>query len=343
MKSKITCGRRPIATNQNKKRRIFSISTVLAVSFGSLVFFAVLAVLGISLYSGLANTRELLLDKATFQMSTVQRNLTSVLDPMEHRARFIAELIYDGKIDVNDPQSMSDGLIASLAGARYIAGVGFLTPEMTMKMALRENRKVIESYHKGSLISFDLIKRMRENPTGSWGPLIYAPDAHETVMSYRQPVVKDGEFLGVVVIAIPVSVVSDAVKTKGLGTDEGRFILYGKDHVLSQQGFHVNSDVITYEGITPKLSEIKDPILSTIWTAPRQPFRLIKAGKNFEGHFTNIDGDYHQFIYSSLDGYTDKPLIIGYRLPYEDASKQLFRLVWAGVVGLAILVISILI
>ncbi|MEH6475327.1 MAG: adenylate/guanylate cyclase domain-containing protein [Sneathiella sp.] len=343
MISKNTSGRRPIVTDKTKKRRLFSISSVLAISFGSLVFVAVLAVLGISLYSGLTNTRELLLDKATFQMSAVHRNLTSVLDPMENRARFIADLIYEGKIDINDPDSMDDGLVASLAGSRYIIGAGFMTPDLNLKLADRKSRRIIETHQDKDFVSLDFMEKMRKNPVGSWGALIYSPEADATLMNYQQPVIRNGEFLGIVIVAVPVSVVSDAVKTKGLGKDEGRFILYGKDHVLSQEGFHVNSSVVTYEGVAPKLSEIEDPILSTIWSAPRQAFRLIKGGTNFEGHFTNIDGDYHQFIYSSLEGYTDKPLIIGYRLPYEDAAKQFFRLVWAGVVGLAILVISILI
>jgi len=303
----------------------------------------VLAVLGISLFSGLANTRESLVEKATSQMASVQHNLTSVLDPMEHRARYIADLIYEGKIDVNDPESMEHGLIAGLAGAQHLVGLGFLYPDLTVKMAERATQKIIEGQHTGNFVSIELVESMKTYPVGSWGPLIYAPDAGETVMSYRQPIIRDGKFIGIILVAIPVSTVSNIVKTNGLAKDEARFILYGKDHILSQQGFQVQSTELTFEGVAPKLSDISDPVLSTIWSAPRLPFRLIKAGKNFDGHFTKVGDKRYQFIYSSLVGYTDKPLIIGYQLPYEDAAKQLFRLAYAGLAGLIILIISIVI
>src|SRR5690606_41560773 len=47
-----------------KQRKSVSIATVLAISFGALLAVTVIIVLGISLLSGIATTRDLLLDKA---------------------------------------------------------------------------------------------------------------------------------------------------------------------------------------------------------------------------------------------------------------------------------------
>jgi adenylate cyclase len=316
---------------------------VLVASFGTLVCVAVLSVLGISLYSGLTNTQELLREKATSEMTAVKRNLTELLDPLENQARYLAKLIYSEQIDLNDSDSLDRALIASLAGSHKKAGIIFIFPDLSVRIANPQLSYVIhdvsaEEPDGGS----DLMSQVSRN-IGYWAPLLYAPDAGETVMSFRQPIIKNGEFLGLIIAAIPVSVVRDAVRADGMGQNDGRFILYGKDHVLTYEGFQVLSDKLTYEGVTPKLSEIPDPVLSSIWTAPRTPFRLVKATEEFNGHFTDLDGERYQFVYTELGGYTDKPLILGYKTRFEDAIQALRRLAYAGTVGIAILLISIII
>jgi len=330
------------ALGKNARRRA-SITAVLALSFGSLVFIAVLAVLSISLYSGLENIRELLVSNATNQMAAMQRSLSNTLDPLENRAQDVAQLIYEGDVDPADEAYFKKIIFSSMAGDKNITAMGFVYPDFRVVMIDRETGELVRNTQDKDKTSMDVAEKMLRDGIGSWGPLVFVPEAGQTVMNYRQPVVKNGKMLGVVLIAIPVSAVSEAVKFNGLAKDEGRFILYGKDHVLFHQGFKIASNHLTREGVAPKLSEISDPVLSTIWTAPRTPFRFIKGDRNFDGHFTDVNNERYQFIYTTLEGYTDKPLILGYQLPFEDAGKQIIRLASAGLAGLAILGISIII
>ncbi|MEH6404285.1 MAG: adenylate/guanylate cyclase domain-containing protein [Sneathiella sp.] len=323
--------------------RKITIASALAMSFGTLVCVAVLAVLGVSIITGLTNTRDLLLEKATTEMKTVRRNLTSLLDPAEDQVRYIANLIYENKINVDDEESLNEGLLAALAGSSRIKGLVFVYPDLRTKLAERESGTILNSNNARSRIAMRNLQTLSDVTAGTWSRLIYSPDAKETILSFRQPITRDGKFLGLIVAGIPISTVNKAVKTDGLSTDEGRFILYGKDHVLTQQGFHVDSEELTYDGVVPKLSEINDPILSTIWTAPRSSIGLLRNKIDFEGHTTEVDGERYKFYYSSLDGYTDRPLIIGYRVRYEDATREIRRLAYAGITGIVILLISILI
>ncbi len=302
-----------------------------------------MGVLGISLYSGLENTRELLINNATNQMAAMQRSLSSTLDPLENRAQDVAQLIYENKIDPSDEDAFRELLFSSMAGDRNIKAIGFLYPNYRVIMVEKTTGRLIRSSHEKDEVSTQVMKQMNTSSIGSWGPLVYVPEAEQTVMNYRQPVVKDNKFIGVVIVAIPASSVSQAIKFNGLDADQRRFVLYGDDHVLFHQGYKVPSERITLDSVTPKLSDIGDPVLSTIWTAPRTPFRMIKGDRNFDGHFTEVAGEKYQFIYTTLDGYTDKPLIIGYQLPFEDAVRQLNRLASAGLVGLLILLVSVLI
>ncbi|WP_025897724.1 adenylate/guanylate cyclase domain-containing protein [Sneathiella glossodoripedis] len=302
---------------------------------------AILVVLVISLYTGLENTRELLIGNATNQMAAMQRSLAHTLDPLENRAQDVAQQIYEGKIDPADEEGLRKVLFASMAGDKNIKAMGFLYPDFRVNMVDRKTGRLLRSSHDRDPVSERVMRDMDVSPVGSWGPLVYVPEAGETVMNYRQPVLKDNHFIGVVIIAIPVAAVSQAVKLNGLDPDQRRFVLYGDDHVLFHQGYTIASERITLDGVAPKLTQIGDPVLSSIWSAPRTPFRMIKGDRNFDGHFTEVGGEKFQFIYTTLEGYTDKPLIIGYQLPFEDATRQLSRLASAGLVGLLILVISI--
>ncbi|MBL4906882.1 MAG: adenylate/guanylate cyclase domain-containing protein [Sneathiella sp.] len=284
-----------------------------------------------------------MIDKATTEMDIVRNNLTGLFDPAEDQVRYIADLIYNGIIDINDDKSLNEGLLAGLAASQRITGLVFTFPDYRVKVADRRTREVYDFVNTDDPITAHSIEEMKSSRVGSWSRLLYAPDAGETVMSFRQPVSKDNVYIGSVIAAIPISAVNKAAKKDGLQTDEGRFILYGKDHVLTQQGFQVDSTSLTYEGVVPKLSEIDDPVLASIWTAPRTPFRIIKSNLGFEGHFTIVNGERYQFFYSNLEGYTDQPLIIGYHLKYDEATKEIRRLGYAAMTGIIILGISILI
>ncbi|MEP3247822.1 MAG: adenylate/guanylate cyclase domain-containing protein [Sneathiella sp.] len=332
-----------IDPEQSKRRSKVSIASALAMSFGTLVCVAVLAVLGVSLITGLANTRELLLDKVTAEMNTVRTNLTHLLDPVEHQVRYLADLMYTGQIDISDDKSLNEALLSGLAGSRKINGLVFVYPDFRVKIAERDTRTISNYSKVDDPVASDTMKVLSKTRQGSWARLIYTPESGETMLSFRQPVIKDGKFAGAIIASVPVSSVNDIVKTDGLTLDEDRFILYGKDHVLIQKNLQTLSDDIVTEGVVPELSEITDPVLATIWTAPRTPIRLFGDELDFEGHFTEVEGQRYQFFYTSLEGYTDRPLIIGYRIKYEEATREIRRLAIAGFVGLAILIFGILI
>ena len=336
-------GRKNIPHKARQISRKITIASALAMSFGTLVCVAIIAVLGVSIYTGLTNTRDLLLEKATTEMKTVRRNLTSLLDPVEDQVRYIAKLIYENKINIDDEKSLNEGLLAALAGSSRIKGLIFVYPDLRTKLAIRQTATIHNINNSHSLVAMKNLLTLSDMTAGSWSRLLYSPNAKETVLSFRHPITRDGKFLGMIIAGIPISAVNKAVKTDGLSTDEGRFILYGRDHVLTQQGFHVDSEELTYVGVVPTLSEINDPVLSTIWTAPRTSIGLLRNKIDFEGHTTEVDGERYKFYYSSLEGYTDRPLIIGYHVQYEDATREVRRLAYAGITGIVILILSVII
>ena len=296
--------------------------------------------MGISLVSGLANTRDLLIDKATAAMDAAQGDLTDLLNPAEEQARYIAELIYSGELNIGNNKQLSDFLLAAVAGTRQIASLSFVSPDLNVTAGNRKTRRVINLNAKTDGIALSNFEQIASQQSGNWGPLVYVPALKETVLNFRQPVFKDGKFLGALIATIPVSAINEKLMASTSFMKGTRFVLYGKDSVLLQQDISNSATHLLKDGVVPKLSEIRDPILKKIWSPERTNLSLLGDQAGFHGHYLDVAGDGYLYFYSTLDGYTDKTLMIGYWIKDEDALHELHRLLVAGLAGLGIMLLS---
>ncbi|USG60986.1 hypothetical protein NBZ79_17655 [Sneathiella marina] len=316
------------------------IATALALSFGSLVVIAVLIVLGIGLISGFANTRDLLIDKANSAMDAARGDLTDLLDPAEEQARFIADLIYAGDIDVQNNEELSEFLLGALAGTPQIASLTFISPNFEVTAASREARQIINLNASGDPVGKKMFEDISKKQTGEWGALFYVPQLDDTVMNFRQPVIKDGEFIGALFATIPVSAVNKKLQAVEVAKGGTRFVLYGRNNVLLQQDGNRSQIHISKDGAVPTLDEIEDPILKHIWSPEKDPLSLINNQVGYQAHHLEILNNGYLFFYSNLEGYSDRDLIVGYWLRDEDAGEEIKRLALAGLVGLVIMILS---
>jgi adenylate cyclase len=320
--------------------RSIPIASALALSFGSLVVIAVLVVLGISLVSGFANTRDLLIDKANLAMDAARGDLTDLLDPAEEQARYIAELIYAGDIDIKNNEELSDFLLGALAGTPQIASLTFISSDYEVTATSREARQIINMNASHDPVAKNMFDEVSEKQVGEWGALFYVPQLNDTVLNFRQPVFKDGEFIGALFATIPVSAVNKKLQAVEVTKGGTRFVLYGRDSVLLQQDGNRSQVHISKDGAVPKLDEIEDPILKHIWSSEKQPLSLINNQANYQAHHLNISDEGYLFFYSTLEGYSDKDLIVGFWLRDEEAGEEIKRLAIAGLVGFIIMILS---
>ncbi|TNE41312.1 MAG: adenylate/guanylate cyclase domain-containing protein [Alphaproteobacteria bacterium] len=328
---------------QRNLSRTVPISTVLAVSFGTLIIVAVVTVLGIGLISGLTNTRNLLIDKATAAMKSTRGDITDLLNPAENQTRYLADLIYSGAIDINNRDQLSDALLAALAGTPQVNSLAFITADMTVTAGIRKSGKVIRINGEKDPVAIASIKEISENQSANWGPLVYVPQLKDTVLNFRQPVSRDGKFIGALVSTISVTTVNDKIKSSPALAKGTQFILYGQDHVLMRQNVNHKPDQLTEDGVVPKLKDIGDPVLRSIWSPERHAMELLGNQDEFHSHHISLNGDGYLFFYSSLSGYSDKDLIVGYWVRDRDAIAEVRRLAIAAVAGLAVMLIAAII
>jgi adenylate cyclase len=337
---------KPRRTSISEPRRKFlhsiPIASALALSFGSLVVVAVLVVLGISLISGFANTRDLLIDKANSAMNATRGDLTDLLDPAEEQVRYIADLIYSGVIDVNNSNELSDFLLGGLAGTPQIASLTYISPSFEVTAASRKTKRIINVDTSNDPIGKRIFADVSAKQEGHWGPLIFIPKLDETVINFRQPVIKDGQFMGAIFATIPVSAVNEKLRTARVIEGGTRFVLYGRNNVLLQHTADRSQIHITEDGVVPTLDEIEDPILKNIWSPRKEPLNILSDTANYQGHHLTVQDEGYLYFYSNLAGYSDKDFIIGFWIRNDEAGAEIFRLAIAGLAGLVIMLFSAL-
>lgn len=332
--------RDPINSPPKKSIKSLPIATVLAFSFGTLVVITVVIVLGISLISGLTNTRDLLVDKATAAMSAAQNDFIELLNPAAYEAVYIAELINAGRIDINDREQLANFLLGAIAGTPQINTLSFVTPDLQVTASHRQSTEILRFDESSDPVARQSIIDLSTHKKGSWGPLVYVPTLRQTVLNFREPVFKNGEFVGALIATITVSSVNTRMNAAPTLDNSKRFILYGNDRVMMEQGTDHSSVGLDIKDAVPTLEEIDDPVLKAMWSEKAEKLKLMGDQTAFNSHYLELGGQGYIYFYKEITGYADKPFTVGYWLLNDEVSAELRRLLIAGLAGLGVMFLS---
>ncbi|MZR30005.1 adenylate/guanylate cyclase domain-containing protein [Sneathiella litorea] len=334
--------RDPINKPLRKPVKSLPIATVLALSFGTLVVITVVIVLGISLISGLTNTRDLLIDKASAAMSATQNDFIELLNPAAYEAVYMAELINAGRVDVNNREQLNDFLLGAISGTPQINTLAFVSPDLQVTGVHRQSKEILSFDESKDPVAQMGIADLATRKKGSWGPLVYVPTLRQTVLNFREPAFQDGKFIGALIASITVSTVNTRMNAAPSLKNSKRFILYGKDRVMMEQGVNASHETmgLNITDAVPKLDEIEDPVLRAIWSDKAEKLALLGEQTTFNSHYLEVNGQGYIYVYKEITGYADKPFTIGYWLLNDEVSTELWRLLMAGLAGLGIMLLS---
>jgi class 3 adenylate cyclase len=305
-----------------------------------LVVITVVIVLGISLKSGFTNTRDLLTDKANAAIAAAQSDFTDLLNPAAYETVYVAELINAGRININDREELSDFLLGAIAGTPQINTLSFVTPDLQVTAAHRQSTEILRIDESRDPVAQQSIADLATRKKGSWGPLVYVPTLRQTVLNFREPVFQNGKFIGALIATVTVGTINTRMKAAPTMDDSKRFILYGKDRVMVEQGAAHSSNGLDITDAVPKLEQIDDPVLRAIWSDKGEPLKLLSSQAAFDSHYLDVDGQGYIFFYKELTGYADKPFTIGFWFVNDAGPIEFRRLLLAGLAGLAVMILS---
>lgn len=342
-------------------RRTYSITVTLAFAIGSLVAVGVLAVLFLGMQSAQKNTFDLIRDQAVLILSSQGALVDQNLTPPRLELEFLAQLVASGRLDLTDREQLTDVLTGALAGAQQVAVLSYVRPDLSVISVARERDGIFTLQEDWSRI--DDVRRGLETiaqVSGPvWGDLVPSPSrASGAFINVRMPLRRNGEFLGALVALVSTAQLSRFVERLDPGLSGGHaFILYGRDHVLAhaalRDGFRRADSFRPAEGagLLPGLNDVGDPVLAAIWNKDgrgRDPERLplpsrpgAPEASPGQAHFLEVNGVNYIFMLREVRSYGPVPWHMGLYIPAAELEDEILRLVYAGLAGLGILILSL--
>ncbi|MBM6582963.1 hypothetical protein ILT44_22415 [Microvirga sp. BT689] len=320
--------------------RYFSLSTLLAVGFGSLMLLAVGSVLVVSLGGAGRNTGELLADKADLILSSIEQRVRQHLGLVMAQAEYLKTSMDRGQLDIKDARALETALRSAVAATPQVTGIGFIRSDLEVVRVERRDGSLITEDWSGQPEIIKLFEDVRAGEAAGWGEPVWSHPFQQTIIPFIVPVHRDGDLIGILVPAIEVTELSRYVAEISSPVQRA-FILHGQDAVLAHPALADRSPTGAREHPLPLLSEVDDKVLQAMWSAERQPLNLPLRSTD-QGHIVPFSDDYFIYMYRRVAGFGEKPWIIGAALPGSDAGQETERLQTMVLTGFGLLLVSVL-
>ncbi len=342
---------RPAAARHERWR--LPVSTVLAAGFGGLVAAAVGAVLWLSLDTARITTRDLMQQTALEQIDGVVENLDHHLAPARSQIDFLVRQLESGAVAPEDDARLQDLLLGTLAATPQVTGIAFVRDDLHAVWAgLEDGRYRARS---GSWVDRAEVRlALREAPTlagFTWGEPLFIETSGETFLAPRQPVHIGDTLKGVVTAAVATGELSEFLQRAARPLGGVSFVLYGRDRVFAHPalaGDRPDMPELSTDHPLPSIAEIGDPVLAAVALnlATSRPFDRIDeilAGTGIKGILVEAGGVDHVLLSREFTEYGATPWLVGVHFPAAAVNAPIQRLILAGAVGLAVLVVAVVV
>ena len=293
-------------------RRQLPITAITVVGLGALVALAV----GVSLYLGLSsateNTRRLMAQRSEWLVDDLEQRIASQLQPVMRQARWAAEQIERGNVDLEDSPTLNTFILGALGAVPQVEGIAITDP------------RALSRRWSGSSVE-PLVEDWSDRPeTAAWleagasltGPRwqapFWTPTLGTTILLLDTPIRLGGKFAGLFSQAVTISDLSQHIASVGAETGVIPFILHGRDHVLAHPLLISWAPSVT-DRDQPLVSveALGDPVLERIWTPDHRELYLLGGLTEASASGVTVGDDYYVFLYRDIDLYGPEPWTIG--------------------------------
>ena len=294
------------------------------------------AALVVSLESGRDNTIALVRDRSEQIIDSIVQRTQFHLDPARDQSAFLAKLVRDGYLDPNDEPAFTSHLRTALAGMPQIAALAVIRPDLKQLRVERQGDNVVVRSISmrtvpGLSEAFEMAQ-LAGKPL--WGELLWSERLNQPLVNVRTPLWYKDSFVGILLTTVTVAELSRFLANSP-ASDANAFILYGRDHVLAHAALAHNPSLFKRDQPLPKVIEIGDPILASIWNPYRGDMDASALVGPSKSHIVNVDGAPYVFIYREISGYSDQPWLVGHHLPLVELESEVRRLEHAAWIGFA--------
>ncbi len=325
------------------KRRRVSVVWALVYNFGGLLLIAMLAVFGLVFLSASANTIDLLRDQSRQSVTLLTTRLREHLDLPQLQLKLMGRMMAEGRIRPENVAEFERYLEGAVSGMPQLLAISLIDPRLQSLSAQRVDGKTF-------IARFDwsrdpaIVAAWKENfgrTDIQWGAPLWRPQIKATVITVRQPVIRDGVLVGVLVGIINIDELSTYVDRIGSEAGVKAFVLYGEDKVMAHANLRTQIASISAESPLPGLNEVGDTVLSVIWDRRFHRAALFNSRPPIQNHTIGLAGEVYPVFYTRLAGYSDKPLFVGAYVNASINSGVINRLIWSFFAGLVAIVLAV--
>jgi len=318
-----------------RERRRISVVWALVANFGGLLIVAMLAVFGLAFWSASQNTIALLRDRSEQTITLLQQRLREHLDEPTAQLKLMAEQIASGRVAPERAAEFDAFLMGGISGVPQLRGLTYFGPELGARSAQRIRGEIVMIVGTADTDPrvIAMIRAAFASREPAWIPPIFVGIIGQTVIGRAQPVIRNGQVIGVLATVLSTEHLSDYVGRIGHELQGTAFILYGRDRVLAHVNMLADAGRPTAAEPLPRLDRFGDPVLAVLWDERSNAGRFFLTRPPIENRTLNVGGLYYPFAYTELAGYSDKPLLVGAYTRASEFSDIINRLIYTIIAG----------
>ncbi len=328
------------------RSRRYSLSITLAVCIGVLVAVAVASVLAVSWFAGLRNTFGFLNEKAISIVHTIETRVDNHLQPAVTQLSFLDRQIRNGHLDPSDPASFARALLGSLAAVPQVGAILYWDSDLKRtSVGIQPDGTVEFETRDDSQDDFmqQVWAEVKSTETAFWGEPVFVPDARETFLNLRHPL-RDaqGKVTGFLIAVVAMRELSEFMTQIGDSFDATAFILYGQDQVLAHPNLTSPHPDLRPDNPTVAIDRVGDFVIAQYHTTDFEgPFEEAEEAGVTVGTIEIPSQEAHVAFAGQVTAYGDVPWTVGAHVPIGEVNQEFRRLMFAGGMGLVLLVASV--
>jgi adenylate cyclase len=321
------------------------ITPTLLVGFGGLVAIAVAAVLLISIRTAQENTDELLQQTAAQRLDAAIARIDRYLEPVAEGVGFLAEeLSSTGDLSPAGDRDIEILMRGSLGSIPQAVGMGFVRADLTTVRIRRDHPRdrigAEAASIAGQAYGPELLENAKRLHGVAWNAAFYVKDLGVTFISALAPVLREGEFRGVVIAAVAVDELSLLMDS---GDPESTmFILSADDDVIAHPQLARGGFTPTPEHFLLRRNQLDDPVMRVLWSAESDTGMAARLrSSNTSTRRIVVGGETYVVLLREVRRFNRRPWLAGIYFPTTQMSGPITRLRLALGVGLAILALGV--
>jgi len=257
-------------------------------------------------------TEELLRSQAASIVQSLRMRMEAQLQPAADMVSNVAQRLERGDLTVDEPEELVAYLAAARAAAPQVVGNAVVTVDAQVigTGAPMGGSEVFMENRKGDPTVEGLLEGARER-SGIWYWTLWIDTLKTGAITAEQRFMIGGKFAGAVAAVVSVQALSRLLVDMSSRQRLTPFILYGEDSVLAHPALAGGQFGTSAAKPFHSLTEVNDPILAELWSTTGEDMRDLLGDNGIQGRYFDNDGDPIVVLMQRVEGYGDRPLIVG--------------------------------